>query len=112
MSRPGEFKFTGKTALSDQMQKLQSLIRGRLTLHDNVTRNHVLSYLHNAGAGAAQTISIAAMKTPWTPSYFIVVGIDASTTIFATSADMSSWSNTQVVLRSSANNVNVKVMLF
>lgn len=81
-------------------------------MHDHVTRNHIVSYTHDAGAGSAKTIDITALKLPWAPSMFIVVDIAAAATVHATAADKSSWSATQIVLRCSANNTAIKVMVF
>lgn len=110
-SRPGQVNFPLPTYLKDALDRIQQLLRGRLTLHDNVSRSHIISYTHDAGAGNAETIDITALGLTWTPTYFVVVYVDASAVIWATAADVATWSKTQIVLRSSAN-AAVKVMIF
>lgn len=113
MSRPGFIDFEGLSQkASDAMAKIQQLLRGGLNLHDHVTRNHIVSYTHTAGAGTAQTIDISALKLAWTPTFFIVVNIVAAATVHATAVDQASWSKTQIILRCSVNNTAVKVMIF
>lgn len=111
-SRPGEFAFPFDTHLRDQVRTIQRLLRGGLTVHDNVTDNHIVSYQHTAGADVAQTISITSLKIPWAPTRFIVVDLDDKAVIYATAADKSAWTKDQIVLRASVNNANVKVMVF
>lgn len=113
MSRPPFTHLEGASQkITDAWARIQQLLRGGLNLHDHVTQNHVISYTHDAGAGIAKTVDITALKLPWAPAKFIVVDIDAAATVHATSADKASWSKTQIVLRCSANNTAIKVMIF
>lgn len=113
MSRPPFVDFDGMPQKQrDAMAKIQQLLRGGLNIHDHFTKNHIVSYQHTAGAGVAQTVSISALKLPWAPSRFFVVDIDAAATVHATAADKGSWTSAQIVLRCSANNTNLRVMVF
>lgn len=113
MSRPPFFQFPDlPQKLSDALAKIQQLLRGGLTIHDHTSRSHIVTYQHTAGAGSPQTIDITSLKIPWTPTMFFVVSADLAATVHATAADRTAWTNLSLVLRCSANNTNLKVMVF
>lgn len=111
-NRPGQFSFPLPTQLRDALNRIQQLMRGGLTLHDNVSENHIVSYQHTAGANVAQTVNISAMKLSWTPTYWILLDSDLYTRLAVTAANRALWSPTQIVITSEVNLVNLKVMVF
>lgn len=113
MSRPPFVHLEGVSQkVADAWAKMQQLLRGGLNLHDHTSRNHIVSFLFDAGAGNAKTVDITALKLPWIPTLWFVVDIDKAATVHATAADHTSWSTTQILLRCSVNTTNIKVMIF
>lgn len=104
---PEKFSGLGQ-AVKDWMTKISILLRGGLTLHDNV-KQQTVSHTFGSTPDTAEDIDISALALSWTPSYFLVLSLDVSGAVVMPE-DTGNW--TASLVKASCNVADATVVLW
>lgn len=102
MTRPGELNFPAEQKINDELKRVLQLLRGRLTVHENV-RVVAIAHTFNAVANTEDSIDISSLKISWTPRYWWVIRQDRAGSIYE--SNFGTWSSTTVKFKCSVANV-------
>jgi hypothetical protein len=88
---PEHFGALGQ-GVKDWMTQVTNLLRGYLTLHDNLNKQ-VISYTSNATPNTEDSIDITSLGLTWAPTYFLVLAVNKDGAVVRASG---TWSNTTI----------------